>query len=70
MEDHARTKELWNPGAEAWFDDADDPRLRVLDVEVQYGEHWDGPSGLVGRLVQGIGAKLGRDPGDQGDVVV
>ena len=70
VQDAARTKDLWNPGAEAYFDDADDPRLRVLDVEVHYGEHWDGPSGLVGRAVQLVGAKLGRDPGDQGGVVV
>ena len=70
VHDVGRTKALWNPGAEAWFDDPEDPRIRVLDVDVHYGEHWDGPSGLVGRLVQGIGATLGRDPGDQGDVVI
>lgn len=70
VHDVARTKALWNPGAEAWFDDAEDPRLRVLDVDVAYGEFWDGPSGLAGRAIQAVGAKLGRDPGDQGDVVV
>ena len=70
-DDRARVAELWNPGAAAWFDGEDDPQVRVLDVTVAYGEHWDGPSGRIGQLVQMASAALGRgdDVGDQGRVL-
>lgn len=69
VDDRARIAELWNVGAESWFESKDDPVLRVLDVQVHYGEFWDGPSGMVGRAVQLASAALGRPTGSQGDVV-
>ena len=70
VEDRPRTRALWNPGAAAYFDGQDDPKVRVLDVTVDYGEYWDGPHGRLGNLVQVASAALGRDLGSQGDVVV
>lgn len=69
VDDRERVHALWNPGAAAYFDGADDPTVRVLDVEVHYGEHWEGPSGRVGQLVTVASAALGHHVGDQGDVV-
>lgn len=73
VQDRARTAELWNPGAAAYFEGKDDPQVRVLDVAVQYGEYWDGPYGRIGSLIQVASAALGRDnrdAGSQGDIVV
>ncbi len=70
-DDRARIAELWNVGAAAYFDGKDDPKVRVLDVAVSYGEYWDGPHGRIGSLLQIASAALGRghDAGEQGDVV-
>lgn len=69
VDDRARVHALWNPGAAAYFHGKDDPVVRVLDVEVHYGEHWDGPSGRVGQLVTVASAALGHHVGDQGAVI-
>ena len=69
VDDRPRVHELWNPGAAAYFDGKDDPTVRVLDVEVHYGEHWDGPSGRIGQLVTVASAALGHHVGDQGKVL-
>jgi len=68
-DDRALVQELWNPAAAAYFEGADDPSVRVLEVDVAYGEFWDGPSGRVGQLLSLARAALGGQSGDQGDVV-
>lgn len=69
-DDRARIAELWNPGAAAYFEGPEDPQVRVLDVDVAYGEYWDGPHGRVGALLQLAARALGKETGTQGDVVV
>ncbi|MCW2777869.1 MAG: pyridoxamine 5-phosphate oxidase-related, FMN-binding, Gsp26 [Frankiales bacterium] len=70
VDDRARIAALWNAGAGAYFEGQDDPRVRVLDVEVSYGEYWDSPSGRLGSVLQLASAALGKPVGEQGDVVV
>ena len=70
VEDHARIAALWNPGAAAYFEGPEDPQVRVLDVDVAYGEYWDGPHGRVGSLLQLAVKALGKETGRQGDIVV
>lgn len=70
VEDRTRIDELWNAGAGAYFNGKDDPTVRVLDVTVRYGEHWDSPGGKLGTALNLATAALGRPVGDQGDVVV
>lgn len=70
VDDRARIAALWNPGAAAYFEGKDDPTVRVLDVTVHDGEHWDAPGGTLGRALNLASAALGRPVGDQGDVVV
>lgn len=67
--DRARIAELWNVGAGSYFDGKDDPKVRVLEVTVDYGEWWESPSGRIGRAVTLASAALGKQVGDQGDVV-
>ena len=69
VDDRDRVHAMWNPGAAAYFDGKDDPSVRVLDVEVHYGEHWDGPSGRIGALVTVASAAVGHHVGDQGKVL-
>jgi len=70
VDDRARIAAMWNPGAGAYFDGPEDPQVRILDVDVAYGEYWDGPHGRVGALVQLAVKALGKETGTQGDVVV
>ena len=67
--DRARIAELWNVGAGSFFDGKDDPKVRVLEVSVDYGEYWESPSGIVGRAVTLASAALGKPVGDQGSVI-
>lgn len=69
VEDRTRIADLWNVGAGAYFEGPEDPTVRVLDVEVAYGEYWDGPHGRVGALLQLAARALGKETGTQGDVV-
>ncbi|MEW6226413.1 MAG: pyridoxamine 5'-phosphate oxidase family protein [Chloroflexota bacterium] len=68
-DDRALVSQLYNPAAGAYFDGEDDPSIRVLEVEVAYGEFWDGPSGRLGQALVLARAALGRPAGEQGDVV-
>ena len=69
-DDRSLVHALWNPAAGAYFEGKDDPKVRVLEVQVSYGEFWDGPSGRVGQLLSVARAALGGESGDQGDIVV
>lgn len=68
--DEALIRTLWNPGAQAYFDEVEDPTIRVLAVTVEYGEYWDSPSGRIGRLLAMAKAAAGGDPGKEGPIAV
>jgi general stress protein 26 len=71
--DEALIDELWNPAAEAFFDDGRQSRgIAVMDVAVQRGTYWSSPSGRLGSLISIVKSKFG-DPeqsGQHGDVAV
>lgn len=67
----AQIAEIWNAGAGAYFEGKDDPKVRVLEVDVHYGEYWDGPHGKLGQALNLAKAARGnKDASEQGDVVV
>lgn len=68
VNDRKLIDDLWNPGAAAYFDGKDDPNVRVLEVQVEYGEWWDGPSGRIGALITVASAAIGKHLGDKGPV--
>ena len=45
--DRAKIKELWSPVAKAWWDSADDPAVRVLNVTPKDAQYWDSPGTVV-----------------------
>ena len=70
-DDRPLIAELWNIGAASYFQGKDDPKVRVLEVSVSYGEFWDGPHGRLGQVLGMATAALGGShAGEQGDVVV
>jgi len=76
LQGHARTrvdpataKRLWNPGAAGFFEGPDDPNIRILEVGVETGEYWDGPSGRVGQLLSIVKAAVGAEAGAHGRVL-
>lgn len=70
LTDPTKIRELWNPAAKAYFDGEDDPSIRVLEIDVEYGEYWDAPSGTLGRMLAMARASAGRHPGKEGPVEV
>lgn len=61
VDDRALVHRLWSRPAEAYFADADDPSIAVLELDVRDGEYWSAPGGgAVGRLVSMVGTALGR----------
>ncbi len=68
--DRSRVERLWTPLAQAFFSGPEDPDVCVLEVQVEAGEWWDGPSTGVGRLVAlAASALTGKDMvGESGDV--
>lgn len=57
-QDRGLIERLYDAEADAFFDGADDPRLRVLVVEATEGEWWDGPSGRLGTALAVAKAKV------------
>jgi len=65
--------ELWNPFADAYFDDGrDTPGIAVLRFDCRDGRYWSSPSGRVGSLIATVKAKLtsAEQAGEHGDVAV
>ncbi len=50
-QDTADAARLWSKPAGIWFEGPDDPNLAVLHFDVSEGHYWDGPNGIVGRVV-------------------
>lgn len=64
--DRARIRELFSTPAKAWWDDAEDPAIRVLKVRPMDAQYWDGP-GRVASLVKMLVAAASDTRPDLGD---
>ncbi|MFN3548406.1 MAG: pyridoxamine 5'-phosphate oxidase family protein [Mesorhizobium sp.] len=64
--DRARIRELFSTPAKAWWDDAEDPSIRVLKVRPMDAQYWDGP-GRVVSLVKMLVAAASDGRPDLGD---
>ena len=60
--DRAKIKELWEPTAQAWWKDENDPNIRVLKVTPTEAEFWDGPGKVVSMVKMMMAAATGSRP--------
>lgn len=60
--DHDKIVELWSPAAKVWFDNADDPRIRVLRVTPEEAEYWDSPGKVAAYATLMAAAVTGAKP--------
>lgn len=70
LQDQRLIDALWTPEAGAYFEGKDDPNIRVLAVDVAYGEYWDSPGGTMGRLLAMAKAAAGAEAGKEGPIRV
>lgn len=75
VHDPRRQAELWSPRAQGWFPGgADDPTLRLLEVQMENAEYWDVKASKVTQLLRMAKAAVVRKPptsiGEHRDVPV
>jgi general stress protein 26 len=63
--DRERIAELFSTPARAWWDNAEDPDIRVLTVTPRYAEYWDSP-GTVVSYVKMLAAAVSHSRPDMG----
>jgi general stress protein 26 len=66
LNDRDRIKELWSTPAKAWWDNPDDPSIRVLKVTPSFAEYWDSPGTIVSYIKMAAAALSSSKP-DMGD---
>ena len=64
--DRAKIAELWESFDEAWWDDENDPSIRLLKVVPEEGEVWDSPNMAIAGAKMLFAAVTGAKP-DMGD---
>ena len=60
--DRAKIKELWSDMDKAWWDDENDPDIRLLTVRPDGAELWDSPNQLVATAKMLTAAVTGAKP--------
>jgi general stress protein 26 len=64
--DRAKIKELWTDFDKAWWEDENDPSIRLITVTPEDGELWDSPNRAVAMAKMAVAAVTGASP-DFGD---
>ncbi len=64
--DRQKIKELWSTPAKAWWDDPEDPSIRVLKVRPKDAQYWASP-GTVVSYVKMFAAAVSSSRPDMGD---
>nr|WP_297458980.1 pyridoxamine 5'-phosphate oxidase family protein [uncultured Halomonas sp.] len=67
-----RNRELiekyWNPFVAAWFPDGkDDPDVALLEIKIQFGEHWKAKESKAFQLYEIAKANVKKDTPDMGE---
>ena len=60
--DRAKIKELFSTPAKAWWDNAEDPNIRVLKITPDDAEYWDSPGTVVSYVKMAAAAVSGARP--------
>ncbi|MEQ8816983.1 MAG: pyridoxamine 5'-phosphate oxidase family protein [Thalassobaculum sp.] len=64
--DRDKIRELWSTPAKAWWDDPQDPAIRVLKIQPKDAQYWDGPGSVMAYVKMAAAAATGSRP-DLGD---
>lgn len=64
--DREKIHDLWATPAKAWWDNADDPSIRVLKITPSSAEYWDSPGTVISYLKMAAAAVSSSRP-DMGD---
>lgn len=60
--DRAKIDELWGPFAKAWFDDSNNPDIRLIVFKPGAAEYWDGPNSLIAAARMLMASAVGGPP--------
>ena len=63
--DRGRIRDYWSAFMKAWWDGPEDPRIRVLKVDVEQAEYWDTPGGKVASLLAMVKSAVTGKNADQ-----
>jgi general stress protein 26 len=66
LNDREQIRELWTTPAKAWWNDPEDPAIRILKITPKYAEYWDSP-GTVVSYVKMLAAAVTDSRPDMGD---
>ena len=60
--DRAKIRELFSTPAKAWWDSAEDPNIRVLNITPDDAEFWDSPGAIITYVKMAAAAASGTRP--------
>lgn len=68
--DRAKIRDLFSTPAKAWWDDAEDPQIRVLKVQPNEAQYWDGPGRVMAfaRMLMAAASDTRPELGDNAKV--
>ncbi|MDZ5697320.1 pyridoxamine 5'-phosphate oxidase family protein [Chelativorans sp. M5D2P16] len=64
--DRDRIRQLWSTPAKAWWDNPDDPSIRVLKITPKDAQYWEGPGTVVSYIKMAAAAVSSARP-DMGE---
>ncbi len=68
VDDRAKIDALWSPAMKLFFPEGkDDPNLRLIHVQAESAEYWDGPGTLLGKALSFVLSAVQDEPTRLGD---
>ncbi|MDQ3494248.1 MAG: pyridoxamine 5'-phosphate oxidase family protein [Pseudomonadota bacterium] len=68
VDDRAKVDELWSPAMKRFFPEGkDDPRLRLIKVDAETAEYWEGPGTAFGKALFFVTSSVTGDVGTMTD---
>ncbi|MBD7955743.1 pyridoxamine 5'-phosphate oxidase family protein [Stenotrophomonas sp. Sa5BUN4] len=68
VDDRAKIDALWSPAMKLFFPEGkDDPNLRLIHVQAESAEYWDGPGTLLGKALSFVLSAVQDEPSRLGD---
>jgi general stress protein 26 len=62
LKDRKKVNELWSTPARAWWENPEDPNIRILKVTPAFAEFWDRPDAVVSYVEMAAAALTGKEP--------